>query len=117
RHDERAAERSRLREVRHVSAMQDVEDAVGEDERALERAGAFAQPPRLADLVLEGCHLPCALNGACVRSNARLDALTPNSLIQFLRRGDDAVAALLLRGVERAVGGLQREAPVLRVRR
>ena len=51
--DEACSERARLSEVGDMPAVQDVEHAVGEDERARKRGDAFAELAQRADFILE----------------------------------------------------------------
>ncbi len=78
-----------------MPAMQDVEDAIGEDQGPRQRRGALGEALRLAHLRFVGqLHAPIISVG-----------------------GDDAVAPGLLGDVERAVGLLQHVAPALAVGR
>jgi hypothetical protein len=54
RHDQRRAERARARQVGHVAAVQEVEHAVGENERPRQRRRPAHRRARREDLALEG---------------------------------------------------------------
>ena len=75
RHDERGAERARFREVSHVAAMENVEHAVGEHQRAGELLAALREFRRRADLRLESrdsrAHAVAGPRGALARSSRR----------------------------------------------
>ena len=74
RDDEAPAERARLGEVGHVAAMQDVEDAIGENEGPRKRRRASANIDRRADLVFES---RCGVDRQFRYSNMRITRFTP----------------------------------------
>ncbi len=86
RNDERCTERSRLREVGHMAAMQDVEDAVGEDDRPCESLQRVRRGPR----VRRSCVRSAALAVSC-RVTDRFRAR--QRVGQSLRRVEQAAEA------------------------